>query len=312
MKGQFWSLGECMLEMQNSTSDTFTTAAAGDTYNAAVYLKRILPAADVRYVSALGNDPISQRIRMQVRVHNIDDSLIAALPERLPGLYLIENDPQGERRFHYWRQNSAARDMLSGSHLQKIISALPDCGALLFTGITLAILDQSRRETLLRIASEIRQQGGWVIVDNNYRPSLWALDDPGYWLSRAIDVSTHALLGFDDEAALFADVTPDAVINRIRARNRDVEIIIKLGASGCLVAPPGEASIHVSAMAVPVVDTTAAGDSFNGAYLAARIFGLTPLASAELACRLAERVVGKVGAIIPANAMADLVLVPAV
>jgi 2-dehydro-3-deoxygluconokinase len=53
----------------------------------------------------------------------------------------------------------------------------------------------------------------------------------------------------------------------------------------------------------PVVDTTAAGDSFAAAYIAARLAGADPIAAAEAGHRLAGVVVCHPGAIIPRAAM---------
>lgn len=307
MNREFWTIGECMLELRDDAGDTLATTAAGDTYNTAVYFKRLLPAVTVRYVSALGQDTVSRRIRRHMRDHEVDDTLVASLPQRLPGLYLIENDPDGDRHFRYWRQHSAARAMLDAAHLRQVQEALPACGGLLLTGISLAILDRERRETLLDLAQEVVRRGGWVIVDNNYRPALWPADEASHWLGRALKLCTHALLSFDDEAALHADADPMATIARLRAGRNSAEIVLKLGAAGCLVAQSGRAVTQIAALAVRAVDTTAAGDSFNAAYLAARWSGLAPLAAAEHGCLLAARVVAHAGAIIQPAAMEDLV-----
>ena len=307
MKREFWSIGECMLEMRDDAGDTLATTAAGDTYNTAVYFKRLLPSVTVRYVSALGQDTVSRRIRRHMRDHEVDDILVASLPQRLPGLYLIENDQTGDRHFRYWRQHSAAREMLDAAHSRQVQEALPACGGLLLTGISLAILDHQRRETLLDIAHEVRRLGGWVIVDNNYRPALWPADEASYWLGRALELCTHALLSFDDEVTLHADADPMATIARLRAGRNRAEIVLKLGAAGCLVAQSGRAITQIAALAVQAVDTTAAGDSFNAAYLAARWSGVAPRAAAEHGCLLAARVVAHAGAIIPQAAMEDLV-----
>lgn len=303
MNGEFWAAGECMLEMRDGGDDAFAVSAAGDTYNTAVYFKRLLPSVPVRYVSALGTDSVSRRIREHLRRHGIDDSLVATHPERLPGIYLIENDDKGERHFRYWRQHSAAREMLGEAHARQTREASQACGALLLSGITLAILDRQRRETLLRLAGVVRRRGGWVIVDNNYRPSLWSRDEASSWLQKALETCSHALLSFDDEMALHGDADPIETISRIRSGNRGTEIVVKLGGAGCIVAQEGAELLRIPAVPVRAVDTTAAGDSFNAAYLASRWNGMSPQVSARRGCELAACVVAHPGAIISREAM---------
>ncbi|MGK5079481.1 sugar kinase [Janthinobacterium sp. HLX7-2] len=304
---QFWSIGECMLELRQGGENVLHTSAAGDTYNTAVYLKRLLPALTVAYVSALGDDAMSGSIRAQMRGHGIDDRLLDTLPGQLPGLYLIETDEGGERRFRYWREQSAARSMLGAVHLERLYAALPTCGALLLTGITLAILDDPRRAALLELAARVRAQGGWVVLDSNYRPALWQADVARHWLAQALKISSHALLSADDEALLHGDADPAATLARV-LRAGEAEVVIKMGAQGCLLGGAGLPVLEVAATPVTAVDTTAAGDSFNAGYLAARWVGHAPEAAAKLGGGLAAAVVAHAGAIVPQSAMAQTLM----
>lgn len=335
MSGAFWSVGECMLELRPQSQGTLAHAAAGDSYNTAVYLKRLAPDMAVRYVSALGDDAMSGLIREHMREERIDDSLIDIRAGGTAGLYAIATDANGERRFTYWRAQSAARGMLSAAHLAQLGAQLAECRVLLLTGITLAIVDDERRAALLSLAAQVRAAGGWVALDNNYRPALWDVATARAWMQRAAQVCTHALFSFDDEVLLHGDRNPAEAFARIAAIGVP-EVVLKLGADGCLIggatphaAQPGNTAqpahatqpahaaqpehaaqaaqpVHVPALAVSAVDTTAAGDSFNAGYLAQRLRGASSVRAAEFGCAVAAAVVTHPGAIIPATALPSL------
>jgi 2-dehydro-3-deoxygluconokinase len=76
----------------------------------------------------------------------------------------------------------------------------------------------------------------------------------------------------------------------------------------CRVLAPGTDVVVEAEPVDEVVDTTAAGDSFAAAYLAARLAGAEPTAAARAGHRLAGAVVGHPGAIIPKAAMPSEVM----
>jgi 2-dehydro-3-deoxygluconokinase len=116
--------------------------------------------------------------------------------------------------------------------------------------------------------------------------------------------ATIGLPTLDDEQKLYGDATAEQCAARLRALGV-AEVAVKLGEQGCYVSA-GSTAKNVAALAVPhPVDTTAAGDSFNAAYLAARLSGADPLAAARKGNELAAIVVQHPGAIIPRAAMAD-------
>jgi 2-dehydro-3-deoxygluconokinase len=85
-------------------------------------------------------------------------------------------------------------------------------------------------------------------------------------------------------------------------------VVIKRGADPTLVRSGDEDWQSVPIKQVQqVVDTTAAGDSFAAGYLSRRLQGAPPFVSASFGNELAARVIQYHGAIIPTEAMADLV-----
>ena len=110
------TIGECMVELASDATggDIRMTGFAGDTCNSAVYLCRLLDPAQfvVSYVTAIGQDRLSTQMLTFWRDEGIDTSLVYRHAHRTVGMYLIENDAQGDRRFIYWRDSSAARTLL--------------------------------------------------------------------------------------------------------------------------------------------------------------------------------------------------------
>jgi 2-dehydro-3-deoxygluconokinase len=304
------SAGECMIELRHRSATVLDLAYGGDTLNTAVYLARLTRErkALVHYVTAVGDDAYSDGMLAMWRDERIATDLVARLPGRLPGLYTIRTDARGERSFTYWRSASAARDMLRGPRAEQVAAALAGYDLLYVSGITLSILDPPQRAAVVAIADRVREQGGRVAFDSNYRPVGW----PDAEAARAafeemlgrVDIALPTL---DDEQALFG--VKDALECADRLHRRGVaEVAIKLGQHGCFLSSaqftgeiPAE-PVHV------VVDSTAAGDSFNAGYLAARLLGADPPRAARLGNRLAARVIAYPGALIPAAAMQDLLL----
>ncbi len=69
------------------------------------------------------------------------------------------------------------------------------------------------------------------------------------------------------------------------------EVVVKLGARGCVVGWEGE-TYEVASRPVEPRDPTGAGDAFCGAYAAARLCGMPPAMAAERAVAAGARVVG--------------------
>ena len=117
--------------------------------------------------------------------------------------------------------------------------------------------------------------------------------------------AVQTLIVNEVEAAQLADehdADADAALAALAQRWPQLEIVLTRGARGaCCRWPEGECS--VAAPVVDAVDTTAAGDTFIGYFLAARAAGDGMQAALELACAAAALCVTQAGAMdaIPAR-----------
>ena len=301
--------GECMLELRGQAFGAMHQGFGGDTLNTAVYLARCAPAGrlQVRYATALGDDALSGGMLARWQGEGIATTLVQRLAGRLPGLYQIDVDARGERSFSYWREHSAARAYFDAP--QTPLEAHADAlDAVYFSGISLAILPPAGRERLFALLRRLRDRGGAVIFDNNYRPRLWSgADEARTAFARAFALASLALVTVDDHQALHGLATPDDAVRAAQALDVG-ELVLKRGALSTLLrGEAGAAWQNVETERVErVVDTTAAGDSFAAGYLSRRLLGANAIESARFANRLAARVIQHQGALIPREAMADL------
>ena len=290
------AIGECMLEL-SAAGDAWRMGYAGDTFNTALYLARL--GVPVAYLSALGRDPFSEEMREAFRAERIDDSLVLTDPARLPGLYAIRTDARGERSFHYWRERSAARNLFALEGIEAALSRAAEASLLYLSGITLSLYDDAGRARLRELAAAVRKRGGRVAFDPNYRVAGWpapqAAREAFCAFAPAIDT---VLPTFDDERVLWNDPDIDACIARWRGWGAR-EIVVKLGREGAAIARTDGHTLVLASRVEQVIDTTGAGDSFNAAYLAARLRAEDPLDAAAAGNALAARVIQVRGAIMP-------------
>jgi 2-dehydro-3-deoxygluconokinase len=287
------AIGEAMIEL-SLDGDMAAVGVAGDTLNTAIYLKRVAPELQVDYVTRLGTDRFSDRIREFIAAQDVGTDAIEVDPAGTPGLYAITTDAGGERSFTYWRDTSAARAVFSG-YTGPYFCGLAGYDVIYISGISMAILPALTRTALIDWLTTFRTRGGRVAYDSNYRPRLW----PDVATARAVTAAMWALADIalpsvDDEQMLTGE-TAQAVAARFVALGKTGAL--KRGALGPLCLVTGAAVEY--APATRVVDTTAAGDSFNGAYLGAALTGSDQAAALQAGHDLASRVVGHRGAIIP-------------
>lgn len=278
-------IGEVMIEIVSESADARLNVA-GDTYNTAAYLAQL--GADVSYVTALGHDTFSQRAIDDMSARGITPH-VRRHPSRNIGLYAIDVDATGERSFTYWRSESAARTLFDDADF----SALDAFDMIVLSGITLAILPPQVRTQLIKALDATHAQ---VVYDSNYRPALWPDVDTARTVNMQMwGVTDIALPSFDDECAIHGTATEEEVIARVRSAG------VQHGALKRGPAGPLDLAGYIGGSFAPadrVVDTTAAGDSFNAGYLNAIATGKSEVEAMQAGHNLASHVVGARGAIV--------------
>ncbi|MBZ9760211.1 sugar kinase [Mesorhizobium sp. CA8] len=289
------SIGECMLELSGQTGPNWRMGFAGDTFNTLWALHALSPERPATYVTAFGDDPFSRDQIAFFAENGIGIGNSPVIAGARPGLYAITLTG-AERAFTYWRSDAAARQLASDP--TALAKSLENQALVYFSGITLAILDEAARKTLLTAIIAARKAGSLVAFDPNYRPRLWPSRETAQAaILEALAVADIALPTFPDEQMLFGDATPQATAERLGKLTG--EVVVKNGEQPALIALNGASQVVDAVHVAAPVDTTGAGDSFNGGYLAARLAGHAPAAAALRAHKVAAAVVQVRGALAP-------------
>lgn len=289
------SIGECMLELSGQTGPNWRMGFAGDTFNTLWALHALSGDRPATYVSAFGDDPFSHGQIAFFAENGIGIGASPVIPGARPGLYAITLTG-AERAFTYWRSDAAARRLASDP--AALAKSLEKQALVYFSGITLAILDTAARKILLAAVANARAAGSLVAFDPNYRPRLWqSREDAQAAILEALAVTDIALPTFPDEQMLFGDATPHVTAERLGELVG--EVVVKNGEQPALIAENRNLQPVPAVHVATPVDTTGAGDSFNGGYLAARLAGHAPAEAVQRAHRVAAAVVQVRGALAP-------------
>ena len=235
----------------------------GDTYNSAVYFSRLTNnKTNTFYSTALGKDNFSKKMISRFKNENIKCDYIRTDGENPPGLYSIEINEKGERSFSYWRDQSPSKYIFLGSKGKKLVKDINNADVFYYTGISAGILDEKQRKDLIKIGSTAIICG----FDFNYRSQLHNNKKVSQLLFNEINnrVDIH-FVSFDDARELFKIKNPLEIFEIINEKKNLILIRYK----NSIIFKNKQQEIKT--VTVPhgeVVDTTAAGDAFNGSFLA--------------------------------------------
>lgn len=305
-------LGECMVELASLDAEKKRLQSfAGDTFNTAVYFKRSCKTnMQVQYLTAAGTDSISQQFIEFAQSEQVCTDLVFRDEDKTLGLYMISTDSTGERSFSYWRSDSAAKHIMQHWQQHQALINAAEIDLFYFSGISLAILSEQDRALLWQQLDALKAQQRQIVFDPNYRSRLWPnLSIAKRDIARALQYCDIALTSQEEQATLFADSTIEQSIKRLLDWQVS-EIVIKNGEHGITLYQAnadkaGFTADQITTVATQkansVVDTTSAGDAFNGAYLAQRLQNQSMQTAAQCAAQVAACVIQHPGAIIDKN-----------
>lgn len=228
------------------TGESFDTYAGGKGGNQAVAAAKL--GATVLMVGKLGDDAYGAFYRDNLEQSGVLTALVETVPHTPSGIALIEVDGKGENRIIIV---PGANALVDEDQIDRLLPSL------LAYDIFLLQLEIPM-DTVCYAAHILHKAGKCVILDPAPAVPLpdCLLEDVDYITPNVIELSLLASTGTVRE-------TEEGMANTLLQRGARA-VIAKLGDKGCLYVDE-KSVVQVGGFAVPVVDTTAAGDSFNAA-----------------------------------------------
>lgn len=228
----------------------------------------------VAVCAVVGDDPIGEWTREQLRAHGVDVSAVVARPGRPTGLSVVLTRAGGDR----------AILTFSGTMTELTAADVPPAllGAARHVHASSFFLQRGLRHDLPALFRQARARGATTSLDTGWAPD-------GEWAAVApvLGDLTYLLPNEAECARLAAAFAPASAQAQAQARapggdralrcaatlaGLGPSVAVKLGAEGGLAVGPGGA-VRVHGRPVVPVDTTGAGDSFNAGFLAGLLDG---------------------------------------
>jgi ribokinase len=245
-------------EGEDCLSPQLSFQCGGVGLNVAMALTRL--GCGTRLVSSVGNDWFGDLVLDRAAREGIGVSEVQRSPQAMTGLMFITISPNGQRTF--FGSRGACAELRVTDRLSSWLNGIT---ALEIAGY--AFLTPSSAECAGRLIAEAKTRGIPVALDVGIGPSR---EIPSKIMQAAAEVDT-VFANFTEAEALTGASAPErsfAALKQAGAR----EVVLKLGAEGCLIRNRGELC-RVPAFSVEAVDTTGAGDAFTAGLVAAQQWG---------------------------------------
>lgn len=283
-------LGEPMLEFNQQPDGNYLPGHGGDTSNCAIAAAR--QGARVGFVTHIGADTFGQSFMDLWASEGVDTSGVRQVEDAHTGVYFVTHGAGGHA-FSYFRAGSASSRMAAADLPADLIASTK---VLHVSGISQAISPVAA-DAVFAAIDIVRGAGGKVSYDTNLRLKLWPLPRARAVTHAAMAQCDIALPGLDDARQLTGLEDPDAIADFYLDLGAGV-VALTLGSEGTLVATPADRQ-RIVGREVEAVDATAAGDTFDGAFLARLVAGDTPFEAARYANAAAALSTQGYGAVAP-------------
>ena len=294
MKTTICSIGECMIEITHQKKSNFNYSIAGDTLNFASYLTP--KSFKVFYLTALGTSDINKTAINFLKLKKISLKLVYRIPFKEIGLYLIKNKKSGEKKFYYWRDNSAA-NFFFNNYLKKINKNLQNYDYVYFTGITLSLIKLKKFSEFVSLINLYKKNNSKIIFDLNIRQNRWSKKNLVLYLNKILP-KIDILFASGEDLACWKSSSNIKIFESILTNFKIPHGVYRKNAKFNYSYLYGKKYMVINKVLKNVIDTSGAGDGYNSTYISNFLLTSNPLQSLQKASKVGAKIVMKKGAIV--------------
>jgi len=239
---------------------TAQVSFAGAESNVAIGLARL--GCPVAWLSAVGADPVGERIVRQLRAEGVGIDAVRTVTGPATAMMLRDRNHWTEPSVYYWRDGSAFN--------QQVGDLVRTCDwsgvtAIFLSGITPALNARARTATG-EIVAAARERGVKVWFDVNHRRKLWSESEAAACINGLIG-QLDILFTSVDEGRILTGLTAPEEIGRALLDRGARHVVLKLGVRGVWSFTP-ENKIFLPAFRIgEEIDPIGAGDGFDAGFL---------------------------------------------
>ena len=288
------SLGEVLVELSSTQSityaDTLDKYFGGDTLTAAMTALRM--GGKVGYITKIASDAFLDFLIGGLAAEGLDLSTVTT-SSGYNGLYIVTGCETGKREFAYYRKKSAASTISEKDIDEEYIKKASIVYA---TGITQS-LSLSTKEAVLKMFKTAKENGIMTAYDPNFHPVFWSKEEANEAFEEIKDYTDIIFINIHSDSHALWDIDSSDKLSQMFFDMGIKTVVIKSKEHSGYYVYYGNEYSFVPFYSDVKVDSTGAGDAFNGAFLYELSKGTSPFIAAKFAAVVTGLQVRKIGAI---------------
>lgn len=263
---KLYSIGELLIDFQSvgvaSLKDTqqFVKKAGGAPANVCVQAVKL--GQEAVYLTKVGNDAFGEFLVETLKNEGVDVTHITKSNEHDTSLAFVSFNEDGEREFSFFRRTAA--DLYFTEEDFKGVTF--NSGDILEYG-SVALKTAEARATHKYLIDKARSSGALVCFDPNLRFNLWDSEEELREVVKEFASYADVIKVGEDELEFITGLTGKQAVDTLFTGNLKVMLLTN-GGKGAKVYLADGGYTECAGYKVKTVDTTGAGDSFFGAFIA--------------------------------------------